>query len=161
MGHLLGACAETFIHSFEGLEKGNRIIDNACANNARNGAHDGCHRCGNHAKAAAGRCKQHAIQAVIEEAHQPAWGIKKVEGLASWWRVDNNKIKAWIVVQLEQFLGCHVFLRSAERRGNIAKKSISDDAFNLCAVAAVALHQIGKGFVGIKHHRPQFATIFR
>ena len=158
---MLGARAETFIHSFEGLEECNGIIDNACANYARNGAHDGRYRCGNHAKAAAGWRKQHAIEAVIEEAHQPARGVQKVECLASWWRIDNNEIKARIVVQLEQFFGCHIFLRPSERGRNIAKESISDDAFNLRAIAAVALHQVGKSLVGIKHHCPQFATIFR
>ena len=57
--------------------------------------------------------------------------VEEVERVPGRRRVDDDEIEAALVVQLVQLLHRHVFLRAAERAGDVAVEAVVEDALRL------------------------------
>ncbi len=74
--------------------------------------------------------------AVVEQAREPLGRVEEVERVPRRRRVDDDEVEVALVVQLVQLLHRHVFLRAAERAGDVAVEGVVEDALRLLSVDA-------------------------
>jgi len=155
--HRIGPLTESGLHSIERPEKCDGIGDGIAAHDSRNGLQERLRRDVGDLHAELGRGHEHAVQPVVEEAHEPGRRIEEVEGVASGRGVDHHEVESLVAVEVVQLLGRHVLLGARQRARHVAIEAVGQNLVDLPGVGRVTPNQAIEGGASVEHHGPQLA----
>ena len=155
--HDVGAVLEALLHPRERGEERDRVVDHLGADDLRQRPHERLRRDVGRLHQPTRRRHEHAVEAVVEEAGEPARRVEEVERVARRRRVDHDEVEVVRDVQLVELLHRHVLLRARQRAGDVPVEAVAEDALGLLRVGRVRRHEIVERRLRVEHQRPQLA----
>ena len=117
----------------------------------RDGAQERLYRDARDFQVRARRHHQEPEHAVVEEPGETFRRVEEVECVACRRRVDDDEVEAAFVVELVQLLHRHVFLRAAQRAGDVAVERVVEDSLCLLVGRRVARHELVERRLRVEH----------
>ena len=84
-------------------------------------------------------------------------GFKKIDGVAGWGSVDNDKIEPLVVVKFIQLFHRHVFVGTRHRISDVSKEIVGENVLGLFFAGRVGANKPIECCRCIEHDGPQFA----